>query len=91
MVLGDKLGRKYLVRGFPCVVCFGVSLPFDEVLQLLRSPKVAVVPDLLHLKFHFAFYHVRRGPRVVDPVFCRFAVRGQQGGMEDVMDGPGWG
>ena len=81
MVLGDKLGCKYLGRGFPRVVRFRVPLPFDKVLQLLRSPEVAVVPDLFHFEFHFSFYHVRRGPRVVDPVFCRLAIRSQQGGV----------
>ena len=78
MVLGNKLGRKHLVRGFPCVVHFWVPLPFDEVLELLRLPKVAMVPDLLHFEFHLAFYHVRRGPRVVYPVFRHFMIRGQQ-------------
>ena len=91
MVLGDKLGRKHLGRGFPCVVRFRIPLPFDEVLQLLCSPEVAMVSNLLHFEFHFSFHHVRRGPCVIDPVFPCLVIGGQQGGVEDVMNGPGWG
>ena len=91
MVLGNKLGRKYLVRGFPCVVRFWIPLPFDEILKLLHLPEMAVTPDLFYFEFCFAFDHVRRGPHVVGSMFHCFVIRGQQGGMEDVMNGPGWG
>ena len=89
MVLVDKLGRKYLVRWFPCVIRLGVSFPFDQILKSPCSPEITVTPDLFNFEFHFSFHDVRRGPREVDSMLDRFAIRGQQGRMEDVVDGPG--
>ena len=81
----------YMVSCFPCVVCIGVSLPFDEVLELSFTAKVTVINDGLDLIFFGVFDKVRRWPRVVDSVFGSFAIRGQEGCVEDVMDGPGCG
>ena len=87
----DQCGRVYMVSCFPCVVCIGVPFPFDEVLELSFTAKVTVINDGLDLIFFSIFDKVRRWPRVVGPVFCSFAIRGQEGRMEDVMDGPGCG
>ena len=81
----------YMVSCFPCVVCIGVSFPFDEVLELLFTAKVTVINDGLDLIFFGVFDKVRRWPRVVGSVFGSFAIRGQEGCVEDVMDGPGCG
>ena len=81
----------YVVSCFPCVICIGVSLPFDEVLELSFTAKVAVINDGLDLIFFGVFDKVRRWPRVVGSVFGGFAIRGQEGCVEDVMDGPGCG
>ena len=48
-----------------------------------------VINDGLDLIFFGIFDKVRRWPRVVGPVFCSFAIRGQEGCVEDVMNGPG--
>ena len=80
-----------MVSCFPCVVCVGVPLPFDKVLELSFTSKVMVINDGLDLIFLGIFDKVRRWPRVVGPVFCGFAIRGQEGCVEDIMDGPGCG
>ena len=39
----EQVRRVDLVSRFPCVVTFGVSFPFDEVLELSRPPMTSVV------------------------------------------------
>ena len=80
-----------MVSCFPCVVCIGVSLPFDEILELSFPSEVTVINDGLDFIFFGVFDKVRRWPRVVGPVFCSFTIRGQEGRVKDVMDGPGGG
>ena len=80
-----------MISCFPRVVCIGVSFPFDKVLELSFTSEVTVINDGLDLIFFGVFDKVRRWPRVVGPVFCSFARRGQEGCVEDVMDGPGCG
>ena len=87
----DQRGRVYMVSCFPRVVCVGVSFPFDEVLELSFTAEVTVINDGLDLIFFGVFDKVRRWPRVVGSVFGSFAIRGQEGCVEDVMDGPGCG
>ena len=81
----------YVISCFPCVVRIGVSFPFDEILKLSFTSKMTVINDGLDFVFFGVFDKVRRWPRVVGPVFCGFTIRGQEGRVEDVMDGPGRG
>ena len=53
--------------------------------------KVTVINDGLDLVFFGVFDKVRRWPRVVVPVFYGLAIRGQEGCVEYVMNGPGCG
>ena len=53
--------------------------------------EVSVINDGLDFVFFGVFDKVRRWPHVVGPVFYGFAIRGQEGCVEDVMDGPGCG
>ena len=80
-----------MVSCLPRVVCIGVSLPLDKILELPFTPEVTVINDGLDFVFFGVFDKVRRWSRVVGPVFCSFAIRGQEGCVEDVMDGPGRG
>ena len=80
-----------MVSCFPCVVCIGIALPFDKVLKLSFTSEVTVINDGLDFVLFGVFNKVRRWPRVVGSVFCSFAIRGQEGRMEDVMNGPGGG
>ena len=87
----DQCGRVHMVSCFPCVVCIGVPFPFDEVLELSFTAKVTVINNGLDLIFFGVFDKIRRWPRVVGPVLRGLAIRGQEGRMKDVMDGPGRG
>ena len=58
-------------------------------MELSFTSKVAVINDGLDFVFFGVLDKVRRWPRVVVPVFCGFAIRGQEGCVEYVMNGPG--
>ena len=81
----------YVISCFPCVVCIGVSSPFDEILKLSFTSKMTVINDGLDFIFFGVFDKVRGWPRVVGPVLYGFAIRSQEGCVEYVMDGPGCG
>ena len=80
-----------MISCLPRVVRVGVSLPLDEILELSFTSKMTVINDGLDFVFFGVFDKVRGWSRVVGPVFCGFAIRGQEGRVEDVMDGPGCG
>ena len=54
-------------------------------------PEVTVIKDGFDFVLFGVFDKVRRWPRVVGPVFYSFTIRGQEGCVEDVMNGPGCG
>ena len=80
-----------MISCLPCVVCIGIALPFDEVLELSFTSEVTVINDGLDFILFGVFDKVRWWPHVVSPVFRGFTIRGQEGCMKDVMDGPGRG
>jgi hypothetical protein len=55
----------YLFGRLPGVVAFGISLPFDEVLELSRSAMTSVAQYSFYLVFFFAIDKVRWGTREV--------------------------
>jgi hypothetical protein len=60
-------------------------------LELSFTSKMTVINDGLDFVFFGVLDKVRRWPRVVVPVFYSLAIRGQEGCMEHVMNGPGCG
>jgi hypothetical protein len=58
-------------------------------LELSFTSEVTVINDGLDLVFFGVFDKVRGWSRVVVPVFYGFAIRGQEGCVEYVMNGPG--
>ena len=64
----------YVFRGFPCIVRFGVSAPFDQVLKLLVASIILMTADLLHLIFCFSVDKVRWWSGKVWSVCGRFAI-----------------
>jgi hypothetical protein len=62
-----------------------------EILQGSLPTVKAVINDVLDLVLLFSRYQVRRWPRVVGSMRRGFTIRGQQGGVEHVMDGPAHG
>ena len=53
------------------------------------TSEMVVINDSLDFVFFGVFDKVRRWPRVVGPVFYGLTIRGQEGRVKDVMDGPG--
>ena len=90
-MLLDQFWGEHLVEGFPGVVRFRVILPFDQVLEVAPLAMEAMVSNGLNFILLFSVHYLRGRFRKVDPMLFCFAIRHQQAGMEDVMDGPGQG
>ena len=60
-------------------------------MELSFTSKVTVINDGLNFVFFGILDKVRRWPRVVVPMLYGFAIRGQEGCVEYVMNGPGCG
>ena len=88
--LGQR-GCMYVVSCFPRVVCIGIALPLDKILELSFTSEVTVINDGLYFVLFGVFDKVRWWPRVVGPMLRGFTIRGQEGRMKDVMDSPGCG
>jgi hypothetical protein len=52
---------------------------------------MSVADYVFYLVFFISINQVRGWPREVGAMSTRFAIRGQQGRVEDIMDGPGLG
>ena len=63
----------------------------DEVLESVCPSVEAVINDTLHLVLRFSSNKVRWWSRVIGAMGLVFMIGGQEGGVEDVMDGPGYG
>ena len=90
-VMLDKFRGMNLVCWFPCVVTFGVSLPFDEVLEPFQSSELPVCDNSFYFVFLFSVNEVRRWSGEVWPVRSCFMVWRQKGCVEYVVDSPVWG
>ena len=60
--------------GFPGVVTFGVSFPFDEILERSGSSMTSVAEDTLHFIFFFSSDKVRWWSGEVRAVHSGFAI-----------------
>jgi hypothetical protein len=66
-----QVRRVDLFDGLPGVVAFGVSFPFDEVLEPPRSAMTSVAQYSLHLVLFFSADKVRWGTgEVRSEVYC---------------------
>jgi hypothetical protein len=63
----------------------------DEVLEIASFPMISMINNVLDLVFLFSGDKVRQWPRVIWSMHRGLTIRGQQEGVEDVMDGPGHG
>src|SRR6266481_1315520 len=59
LIMLDNFRGMDLISWFPCVVTFGVSLPFDEILKLFRSSELLVCDDSFDFVFFFSINVVR--------------------------------
>ena len=79
-----------MVSCFPRVICIGVAFPLDKILELSFTSEVTVINNGFDFVFFSIIDKVRRWPCVVGPMFCGFTIRGQEGCMEDIVNGPGY-
>ena len=74
MIGVNELWSMDLVSWFPGVIRFGVALPFDQVLEGSRLPRMSVINDLLDLIFFFSFDEVWGWSRIVRSMYRHFAI-----------------
>ena len=71
----DKIRGMDMVSWLPCVVTFGVSLPFDEILESFRSSELSVCDDSFNFVLFFSVDEVRRWSGEVWAMRSRFVIR----------------
>jgi hypothetical protein len=91
VVFFDQCGGVYLGGRFPCVVRVWVSLPFEEILQGLPPPVEMVINDGLDFVLVFTLDQFGGWLDVVGAVLWGFTIRGEEAGVEHVVDLPGIG
>ena len=90
VIFSDQLWSEDLISRFPCVVRHGITLPFDQVLKSPFLTEVTVICNFFDFELFEVVHEVRGRSCKVVPMLRSLAIRSQQGGMEDVMNGPGW-
>ncbi len=58
----DNFRGMDLISWFPCVVTFGVSFPFDEILEPSGSSVLSVCDNSFNFIFFFSVDEVRMSP-----------------------------
>jgi len=59
LIMFKEFRGMNLIRRFPCVVAFGISFPFDEVLKFSGLSELSVCDDLFYFVFIFSVDEVR--------------------------------
>ncbi len=76
LVMLDNFRGMDLISWFPCVVALGISLPFDEVLELSGSSMLSVCDDSFNFVFLFSVDEVRGWSGEVWAMRSCFVIRG---------------
>jgi len=77
VVEGFQLRGEDLLIGFPGIVSRGISLPLDEVFQLVPLPKESMPCDGFDFEFLFPFDQFWWRAVIIDPVFSCLAIRSE--------------
>ena len=91
MIFLDQLWGEHILLAFPGVVSRGISFPLDEVLKISSLPEVTMIGDGLDFVLFLPINDVWGRTWKIVSILTSFPERRQEAGMEDVMDGPGWG
>jgi len=75
LIMLDKFRGMDLVSWLPCVVAFGVSFPFDEILESFHSSELSVCDDPFDFVFFFSIDKVRGWSGKVWAVRSCFVIR----------------
>ncbi len=76
LIMLDNFRGMNLISWFPCVVAFGVSLPFDEILESFRSSKLSVCDDSFNFVLLLSVDEVRGWLGEVWAMCSCFMIRG---------------
>ncbi len=76
LIMLDKFRGMNLVSWFPCVVAFGVSLPFDEILRSFCSSELSVCNNSFDFVFVFSINEVGGQSGEVWAMCSCFMIRG---------------
>ena len=63
----------------------------NEILESACTSLEVVIDNTFYFVFRFSSDKVRQWPCIVGAMGLIFMIGGQEGGVEDVMDGPGYG
>jgi len=74
MIEFDQVRHMNLISVFPSIVAFGVSLPFDKILEHPRPSMTLVASYQLHFVFQFSINQVRRWSGKVRAMCGGFAI-----------------
>ncbi len=59
LIMLDNFRGMDLISWFPCVVAFGISLPFNEILELFGLSVLSVCDNSFDFVFFFSIDEVR--------------------------------
>ncbi len=76
LIMLDDFRGMDLISWFPRVVAFGISLPFNEILELFGSSVLSVCDNLFDFVFFFSVNEVRGWSGEVWAVHSCFVIRG---------------
>ncbi len=76
LIMLDNFRGVDLISWFPYIVAFGVSLPFNEILELSGSSVLSVCNDSLDFVFLFSVNEVRGWSGKVWAMHSCFVIRG---------------
>ena len=88
LIMLDNFRGMDLISWFPCVIAFGISLPFDEILESFRPSVLSVCDDLFDFILFFSVDEIRGWLGEVWAMRRRFMIRSHQGRMKHVVDFP---
>ena len=72
----------------PLIVQVWVSLPFDQILDLVPSAMLSCIQDLFNFVLLFSIDQIRRGLHKVRSMEVHFLIGGEKINMKHVMDLP---
>ena len=91
MIFLNQLWGEYVLLAFPGVVSRGISLPLDEVLEVSPFSEITMINDGLDFVLFLPINDVWGRTWKIVSILVSFPERRQEPGVENVMDGPGWG
>ncbi len=88
LIMLDNFRGMDLISWFPCVIAFGISLPFDEILESFRPSVLSVCDDLFDFILFFSVDEIRGWLGEVWAMRSCFMIGGQERCMKYIVNSP---